>query len=108
MSTLAPLEVEETTTLPLEPELPPPKKPPPNPPPPKKPPLPPTTTGTPPPPLIKVSCGTGAGTGVFATVTTVGAQAAVVRVTTRRLVRTIATRFAWRTGACFTIRLVSS
>ena len=110
LTTLPPpveLDVEDTTTLPLDPELPPPKKPPPKPPPPKKPPPPPITTGTPPPPLTKLSCWMGAGIGtVFATVTTVGAQAAV-RVTTRRFVRTMATWRTARLGACLTIRLVS-
>lgn len=102
--TLPPLDVDEITMLPLDPPPPkPPPKPPPNPPPPKKPPpLPPTTTGTPaPPPPIKPSptgAGNGTGTGAwFATVTTVGAQAVRVVVTTRRRFGTWATCTGRRT-----------
>jgi hypothetical protein len=83
-----PLEVDETTMLPLDPELPPPKKPPPKPPlPPKKPPLPPITTGTPPPPLPPKGSpnALGSGAGWFAMETTVGAQAVVVVVVTTRV-----------------------
>ncbi|MFA5988647.1 MAG: hypothetical protein WC803_03445 [Sphingomonas sp.] len=101
------LEVDDTTTLP--PPLPPPPKNPPakNPPPnPPNPPLPPMTKGPPPSPpvmgkepLDESSAG-GSGTGWLATVTTVGAQAVCVLVTT---LRTRATRRAapllavWRT-----------
>lgn len=101
------LEVDDTTTLP--PPLPPPPKNPPakNPPPnPPNPPLPPMTKGPPPSPpvmgkepLDESSAG-GSGTGWLATVTTVGAQAVCVLVTTlrTRATRRVAPLLAvWRT-----------
>jgi hypothetical protein len=93
-----PLDVEETTMLPLDPppKKPPPKKPPPNPP---KPPLPPTTTGGEPPPTLMTGWGgRGIGAPCEVTVTTCGWQAVVFVVTTR--LRT------WRTGR-FTACLIT-
>ena len=83
-----PLEVEDTTMLPLEPppKNPPPKNPPPNPP---KPPLPPTITGVepPPPPLTTGAGGSGIGAPWDVTVTVCGWQVVTVLVTTRLLTR---------------------
>jgi len=99
-----PLEVDETTMLPLDPP-PPPKKPPAkNPPPnPPKPPLPPTITGAwPPPPLITGAGGNGIGAPWLVTVTTCGVQAVEVRVVT-----TLRTRCG--TTACLmTCRLIET
>ena len=63
-----PLDVDEITMLPDDPDDPPPKKPPPKkpPPPPPQPPLPPTTTGTPPPPPVTKPSDAGRGTGTGA------------------------------------------
>lgn len=100
------LEVDETT-IPLEPPDPPPppkkppaKKPPPIPPPP----VPPTMTGPgpkPPPDMAGISAlakagGRGTGSAWLATVTTVGAQTVLVRVTMRLTIRRGAGRAATR------------
>lgn len=100
------LEVEDTT-MPLDPPDPPPppknppaKKPPPIPPPP----VPPTSTGPgpkPPPDIAGISAlanagGRGTGSAWLATVTTVGAQTVLVRVTTRLTIRFGAGRAATR------------
>lgn len=100
------LEVEETT-IPLDPppDPPPPKKPPAkNPPPIPPPPVPPTITGpgpNPPPAICGMSAlakagGRGTGSAWLATVTTVGAQTVLVRVTTRLTMRFGAGRAATR------------
>ncbi|MDB5695328.1 MAG: hypothetical protein JWN21_871 [Sphingomonas bacterium] len=84
-----PLEVDDTTMLPLEPPPPPPKKPPPlNPPPPPKNPPPPITAGAkpPPPPMNGSPAIAGIGTGgALATVTIAGGQLVRVVVVTTRL-----------------------
>lgn len=97
-----PLEVDETTMLPLDPppKKPPAKKPPPKPP---NPPLPPTITGAwPPPPLITGAGGNGIGAPWLVTVTTCGVQAVEVCVVT-----TLRTRCG--TTACLmTCRLIET
>lgn len=100
------LEVDDTT-MPLDPPdpLPPPKKPPAkNPPPIPPPPVPPTRTGPgpkPPPDSCGMSAptkagGSGTGSAWLATVTTVGAQTVLVRVTMRLTIRFGAGRAATR------------
>lgn len=99
------LEVDDTT-IPLEPpDPPPPKKPPAKKPPPiPPPPVPPTRTGPgpkPPPDSCGISAlakagGSGTGAAWLATVTTVGAQTVLVRVTMRLTIRFGAGRAATR------------
>lgn len=100
------LEVDETT-IPLDPppDPPPPKKPPAKKPPPiPPPPVPPTSTGlgpNPPPAICGMSAlakagGRGTGSAWLATVTTVGAQTVLLRVTTRLTIRLGAGRAATR------------
>jgi hypothetical protein len=94
-----PLLVEVMTMLPLEPPLLPPKKPPKKPPPKPMPPLPPPTiTVWPPPPLSGIGCWGSWGTCIIAICG--ASQQVVVRVTTRRILRTLGRAATRRLALC--------
>ena len=94
-----PLLVEVITIEPLEPPLLPPKKPPKKPPPKPMPPLPPPTiTVWPPPPLSGIGCWGSWGTCIIAICG--ASQQVVVRVTTRRILRTLGRAATRRLALC--------